>query len=165
MALAFRILRLIALAIWVGAIVFFVAGVAGVAFANFDPHTAGGMVRGSLLALHRMGLAAGAIYFFFTLALLGTQRDTHPARAVELALIIAMMALTAYSQFSVIRHMEADRMALGGDVTTASADAPAKRDFERLHGLSTKLEGAVLIEGIILLGLACIHGRDEEYRF
>ena len=130
-----------------------------------DAHLAGNMVRGSLIALHRMGLIAGTLYLFFTLALLAMQRDTHPARAVELALVIAMMALTGYSQMSVIPRMETDRMTLGGDVSKAPADAPAKVHFERLHGLSTKLEGAVLIEGLILLGLAAVHGRDEVYRF
>jgi len=165
MALAFRIFRLLALAVWVGGIVFFISGVAVVAFKNFDPHMAGTMVRGSLLALHRVGLIAGGVYLFFTLALLATQRDTHPARAVELALCVAMMALTAYLQMSVMPRMETDRLTLGGDVTKAAADTPAKQHFERLHKLSTQLEGAVLIEGIILLGLAAVHGRDEEYRF
>src|ERR1700759_3836484 len=117
MALALRILRLIALSAWVGGIVFFIAGVAAVAFKTFDPHTAGTMVRASLIALHRFGLAAGTLYLFLTLAMLATQRDTHPARAVELALVIAMMGLTAYSQLSVLPRMEADRATLGGDVT------------------------------------------------
>jgi len=105
MALLFRVLRSIALAVWFGALVFFVAGVTVVAFKNFDVHTAGTMVRGSLIMLHRIGMAAGAVYLLFTLALLATQRDSHPARAVELALVVAMLALTAYSQLSVIPRM------------------------------------------------------------
>ena len=165
MALAFRIIRLVALAVWVGGIVFFVAGVAAIAFKTFDVHTAGTMVRASLLELHRIGMVAGGIYLFVTLALLATQRDTHPARAVELALIVAMLALTAYSQLSVIPRMDTDRLTLGGDVAKAPDNSPTKMHFERLHRLSTRLEGAVLFEGLILLGLSAIHGRDEDYRF
>jgi hypothetical protein len=154
-----------ALSVWVGGIVFFIVGVAAVAFKTQDSHNAGMMVRGSLLALHRTGLIAGGVYLFVTLAMLATQRDTHPARAVELALIVSMMALTLYSQLSVIPRMETDRLTLGGDVVKAASDSPARAHFERLHRLSTKLEGAVLIEGLALLVLAAIHGRDEDYRF
>jgi hypothetical protein len=164
MALLFRVIRLIALAVWVGGIVFFIL-TAGVAFKSLpDAHLAGLMVRGSLLALHRIGLIAGGVYVFFTLALLATQRDTHPARAVELAIVVSMMILTGYSQLSVIPRMETDRITLGGDVTKADP-APARIHFERLHGLSVKLESVVLIEGLVLLALAAIHGRDEMYRF
>lgn len=165
MALLLRILRLFALAVWVGGIVFFVVGVTIVAFKSFAPHEAGVIVRGSLLALHRVGLISGAIYLFLTLALLATQRDTHPARAVELAIVVSMMALTFYSQLSVIPRMETDRLTLGGDVTKASPDAPQLAHFNRLHKLSERLESTVLIEGLILLALAAVHGRDDFDRF
>ena len=153
MKLTFRALRLIALALWVGGIVFFLA-VASVAFKTMpDTHLAGIVVRGSLLALHRIGLFAGAIYLFFTLALLATH-DSHPARAVELVLVISMMALTLYLQQSVLPHMETDRLTLGGNVQTTSPDLPAHRHFDRLHALSTRLEGTILLEGLALLCLA-----------
>lgn len=167
MALALRIVRLFCLAVWVGGIVFFIAGVTVVAFKNVDGHTAGTIVRGSLIALHRLGLWTGGIYLFATLLLMVT-RDSHPARAAELALVIAMLALTAYSQLSVIPRMDTDRLTLGGDVFKAAQqdpNAPALHHFNRLHGLSVKLEGAVLIEGLILLALAAVHGRDHYDRF
>ena len=79
--------------------------------------------------------------------------------------MISMLALTGYSQLSVMPRMETDRLTLGGDVTKAAADMPAKEHFERLHRLSVKLEGAILIEGLILLALAAVHGRDDFDRF
>ncbi len=165
MTAVLRILRLIAAAAWFGSLIFF-GFVASVAFAVLpDVHQAGLVVRGSLIALHHLGLIAGLVYFFITLALLATQGDTHPARAVELALVIAMLGLTAYSQFSILPRMESDRLTLGGDVATAPPDAPAHRHFDRLHRLSVKVEGAVLIEGLLLLVLAPIHGRDDFDRF
>jgi hypothetical protein len=160
-----RSIRLFALAIWVGGIIFF-GFVAKVAFTSLpDAHEAGIVVRGSLISLHQLGLAAGLIYLLATLGLLATQRDTHPVRAAELALVIAMLALTAYSQFSIIPRMERDRLALGGDVAKAPADAPEHKHFDRLHSLSVKFEGAVLIEGLLLLAMASIHGRDDFDRF
>jgi uncharacterized membrane protein YeiB len=162
MRTTFRILRLISLALWVGSLVFFII----VAYEAFkvlpSVHEAGLVVRNSLLALHRLGLFAGCIYLFFTLALLATQQDTHPARAVEMAVIVSMMALTLYLQQSVLPHMETDRLTLGGDVNTAPLNAPARLHFERLHRLSTHVEGVVLIEGLLLLCLAPVHGQDPD---
>ena len=165
MSTVLRALRLFALAAWVGGIVFF-GFVAKVAFTLLpDAHEAGIVVRGSLISLHQLGLAAGLIYLLITLALLATQRDTHPVRAAELALVIAMLALTAYSQFSIIPRMERDRLALGGDVAKSPAEAPEHKHFDRLHNLSVKFEGAVLIEGLLLLAMAAVHGRDDFDRF
>jgi len=168
MTILLRTLRLIALAIWVGGLVFF-GFVAKVAFATLpDSHLAGLVVRGSLIDLHRIGLIAGGLYFVLTIALIASQRDSHPIRAVELALIIAMLSLTTYSQFSIIHRMEADRISLTaqyGDVDKSPTDAPARIHFDRLHNLSVKLEGAVLIEGLLLLALATVHGRDDFDRF
>lgn len=159
MKLTFRALRLIALALWVGGIVFFLA-IAGVAFKSMpDAHLAGMIVRGSLLALHRIGLFAGTIYLFFTLALLATH-DPHPIRAVEIVLVVSMMALTLFLQQSVLPRMETDRLTLGGDVQATSPDLPAHKHFDRLHALSTRLEGAVLLEGLALLCLAPVQSPE-----
>jgi Domain of unknown function (DUF4149) len=165
MTTVFRIVRLIALAVWVGGLVFF-GFVAAVAFKTLpDVHSAGLVVRGSLIALHQIGMVAGIVYLLATLALLTTQGDSHPVRAAELLLVVVMLVLTGYSEFSVIPRMEADRMALGGDVTKAPADAPALAHFDRLHKVSVRVEGAVLIAGLLLLGLAPVHGRDDFDRF
>ncbi len=165
MKTALRMLRLIPLALWVGGIVFFIL-VAAVAFKVLPSvHEAALVVRGSLLALHRLGLLAGALYLFFTLALLATQQDSHPARAAEIVLVVAMMALTLYLQQSVLPHMETDRLTLGGDVSTAPADAPARIHFDRLHVLSTRVEGVILVEGLLLLCLAPVYGRDHADRY
>jgi hypothetical protein len=165
MTTVLRIVRLIALAIWVGGLVFF-GFVANVAFTSLsDTHQAGIVVRGSLVALHHAGLVAGIVYLIVTLALLGTQGDSHPVRAAELAVVLAMLMLTAYSQFSIIPRMEKDRLALGGEITPATANVPEHQHFDRLHKLSVKFEGAVLIGGLLLLGMSVIHGRDDFDRF
>ena len=159
----FRIARLLALTAWVGGIFFFSFAVARVAFNVLsDAHSAGAVVRGTLTVLHRIGFVAGAVYIVATLTLIATQRDSHIARAVEVLLVVAMLAVTGYSQFSVIPRMEADRFALGGDVAMAPADAPARAHFDRLHKLSVKLEAGVMLSGIFLLCLAPLHQRDNR---
>ena len=165
MTTVLRSIRLYALAVWVGGIVFF-SFVAAIAFKSLpDAHEAGIVVRGALISLHHIGMVAGLIYLVGTMALLATQRDSHPIRAAELALVLMMLMLTGYSEFSVIPRMERDRMTLGGDVSKAPMDAPARRHFERLHGVSVKVEGVVLIEGLMLLAMAAVHGRDDFDRF
>ena len=165
MTIAFRTVRLFALAIWVGGLVFF-GVVAAVAFRTLpNAHSAGAVVRGSLIQLHHIGMVAGVVYLLFTLALLGTQRDSHPVRAAELVLVVVMLVLTGYSEFSVIPRMEKDRAALGGDVTTAPADDPALKHFDRLHKVSVRVEGAVLILGLLMLASTSVHGRDDFDRF
>ena len=164
MTLAFRIVRLLAIAAWFGALFYF-GFLAKVAFEALQPADAGTVVRGDLHALHHIGFIAGAIYLLFTLALLATQRDSHPARAVELVFIVSMLALTAYSQMSILPRMETDRLTVGGDVTKVQPTDPAYQHFQKLHSLSVKFESAILIEALILLCLAPIHGRDDFDRF
>lgn len=166
MRTSFRVLRLISLALWFGGIAFFAFAVAPVAFKVMpDAHQAGTMVRGTLLVLHRLGLGAGSVYLFFTLALLAAQHDSHPARAAEVILVISMLAVTLYLQQSVLPRMETDRLTLGGDVQAGPLQAPARLDFERLHTASERLEGAVLFGGLALLCLAPVHARDHADRF
>ena len=74
-------------------------------------------------------------------------------------LVGAMLALTLFSQMSVIPRMESDRLSLGGDVTAVSKDNPVRHDFDRLHSLSVNLEGAVLICSFVLIALAPVHDR------
>jgi hypothetical protein len=160
-----RILRLMTISTWVGSLIFF-GFVAKAAFTVLpDTHSAGAVVRATLISLHHIGLAAGALYFVLTLALLATQGDSHPARAAELALIIAMIGLTVYSQYSILPRMENDRIALGGEVPTTPVNSPVYNHFQRLHHLSVRVEGVILIEGLLLLILAPIHGRDDFDRF
>ena len=165
MTTAFRIVRLYALAAWIGSLFFF-GFIAAIAFRTMpNTHLAGIIVRSALISLHHIGLVAGSVYLLFTLALLGTQRDTHPIRAAELVLVVVMLGLTGYSAFSVMPRMEKDRISLGGDITQESTEVPARHHFERLHKVSVRVEGAVLIEGMLLLGMAAIHGRDDFDQF
>ena len=80
---------------------------------------------------------------------------------IEVLIVLVMLIITGYSHFSVLPRMETDRLSLGGSVDTAAADAPARLHFNRLHGLSVKLEGTVLIGGLLLVCLAPLPRRDD----
>jgi len=62
---------------------------------------------------------------------------------------VAMLLLTAYSQFSIIPRMDADRAA-AGEITRDCTSAPCT-DFNRLHPLSERVEEAVMVGGLALV--------------
>ncbi|HXB61368.1 MAG TPA: DUF4149 domain-containing protein [Acidobacteriaceae bacterium] len=139
-----RALRLLALIVWLGGLIFFGAVLAPVAFTHLaTTHDAGLVVGASLRILHIIGFVCGAVLILTTLALDRT------GRAVGFTTItIAMLALTAWSQFSIIPRMESDRLAAGE--ITPSCISPACTDFNRLHPLSEHVEEAVMLGGLVL---------------
>jgi hypothetical protein len=72
---------------------------------------------------------------------------------VPMALVVVMLALTAYSQYGIIPAMERDRVAAGGVIDDAAEDNQVRIDFNRLHRRSTNVEGAVVLLGIAVVAL------------
>lgn len=157
-----RALRLLAMVAWVGGLAFFAFVVAPVAFHRLaSAHQAGLVVGGTLEILHWIGLIGGGLFYLAT-ALLWLRAEV-PARvgfAMEMALTGVMLALTAYSQFRILPSMERDRVQAGGDIETADVTSPARMDFERLHVLSERLEGLVLLCGI---GVVLVLARESQW--
>ena len=155
--------RLLSMVLWVGSLCFFAFVVAPVAFGQLgDQHKAGLVVGQSLRILHWIGLASGGVFLLSTLVTRET-RDRNrlgeiavPAGAI---LTLIMLAITAYSQFIILPRMERDRLAVGGDINHAEVTDAHRLDFERLHPLSEKLEGAVLFCG---LGVVFFLGREAS---
>lgn len=158
-----RTLLLTALILWLGGLVFFTI-TAAVTFQTLlaDTHTAGLIVGGLLRILHWMGMVCGltalaALAFAPVLAIY--KRD---AASWSMALLAIMMALTAYSQFSIIPAMERDRLACGGAVDRADLAAPCRLHFEALHHRSVNLEGAVLLLGLATVVLVARAEGDQS---
>jgi hypothetical protein len=68
-----------------------------------------------------------------------------------MALVLLMIAFTAWSQFGIIPSMERDRIAAGGAIDTLDPANPHTAHFNRLHNRSEHVELAIL-----LLGLATV---------
>ncbi len=161
-----RTLILLAIVVWVGGLIFFGAVEAPVAFEHLMPmfpdpalglEAAGTMVRNSLMHLHDVGLFCGAILlllFIIERVTRATRRSVGP----PILLVAVMMGLTAYSEFSVIPRMETLRLKAGPAMADLTSANPARIDFNRLHNLSTSLEGIVLLCG---LGLIILYARPE----
>ena len=158
-----RVVRLLAMAVWVGGLVFFAFVVAPVAFHVLPTkHDAGMVVAGTLGVLNHVGLVCGGVFNFATIILLIDPSTPIVGRrrrmplALELFFCSLMMVVTMVVQFRIVPAMERDRIAVGGDVDRAAPDNPARLDFERLHPVSEKVEGAALFLGlgvVVLMGL------------
>ncbi len=157
-----RALRLLAMVAWVGGLAFFAFVLAPIAFHRLSsPHEAGLVVGGTLRVLHWIGLIGGGTFCIAT-AILWLRAEV-PARAgfaVELALTLVMLAITAYSQFSILPAMEQDRALAGGEIDTVELSHPARQDFNRLHILSERLEGLVFFCG---LGVVLFLARESQW--
>ncbi len=150
-----RIVRLLAIVVWVGGIVFFAFVLAPVAFHLLpSQHLAGVVVGGTLRVLDVVGLVCGLIFWGATALLFRQSPATYKGR-YEAQIICAsiMMLATAYIHANVLPAMELDRASVGGDIETAPAVSPAKLHFEKLHKRSESVEAGVLLCGIAIVVL------------
>jgi hypothetical protein len=118
-------------------------------------------VGGTLRVLHWIGLIGGGIFCLATGWLwLWAEVPARVGFARQLALTALMLLGTAYSQFRILPAMEGDRALAGGEVETSSLENPGRVDFERLHTLSERLEGFVLLCG---LGVVFVLSRESQW--
>jgi hypothetical protein len=139
-------LSLLLLGLWLGGLVFF-GFVAKVAFDALPP----------LFPNHPAGIHAA--FLLFTLVL---SRFVHwHSYTPQALLVLAMLVLTAYSQFSIIPRMNTARDSVGGEVTAVAENNPGREIFDHLHQQSTHVEAAVLICGLFAFLFA---GRPQKIR-
>jgi hypothetical protein len=162
----FHSLVYLVLGLWLGALVFFGAVLAPIAFSQLPPlfatpaagiHAAGMIVGGSLVRLHWIGLFCGLIFLVVSVVARAHYRTIIP----QALLVLAMMLLTAYSQFSIIPRMDTARESVGGNVDAVAANNPGRQIFERLHQRSVHVEGLVLLCGVGAL-VATAHWSRRE---
>ena len=146
-----RFLMLLALAAWLGALIFFPA-VAQTAFTNLPSHSAGMVVRGSLLKLHCLGFVCGIVFLASSAIYTRMTQGRTRILSASHVCIAFMLALTAISQFLIIPRMDALRLA-AGEISAISASDPIRAQFDSLHAWSTRIEGTVLVLGVLLLYL------------
>jgi hypothetical protein len=128
----FHSLVYLTLGLWLGALVFFGAVLAPIAFSQLPPlfpapaagiHAAGLVVGGSLVRLHWIGLLCGLIFLVVIVVARAHFRNIIPAAV----LVLAMMVLTGYSQFSIIPRMDTARDSIGGNVDAVAANNPGRQ--------------------------------------
>jgi uncharacterized protein DUF4149 len=147
-----RFVILLSVGVWIGALIFFPI-VAQISFSVLpSPQLAGSVVRNSLLALHWMGMSAGLVFLACSLIENRFARGYFSAFRPTHLLVFLMLVLTGISQFRIIPRMDALRAA-SGEIALLPATSPVRMEFDSLHAWSTRIEGAVLLLGLVVLYL------------
>jgi len=147
-----RFLCIFALGAWVGSIFYFSAAVAPGAFRLFSQDQAGLLVEFTLWRLHVLGEIAAAIFLLASLLLMLSASGVIRTLLPPTIGVVVMLVLTLVSQHVVIRRMTALRRQMVS-VSSTPPDNPLRVEFDRLHGVSVNLEGAVLLIGFVSLFL------------
>jgi polyferredoxin len=149
MTTVWRFLKVFTLGTWVGSMIFFgfVAGVLFSQLKNIDE--AGNIVAVLILQLHLTGIIAAVIYLAVALIAARSWRGLVTPAAI---LVELMLLVTLVSQLWIMPTMQNLRTQMGSYMKTA-ANNPLRQQFDHLHVISVRLEGAVLIAGIVALFL------------
>ena len=162
----FHSLVYLALGLWLGGLVFFAVILAPLAFSQLPPlfanpaqgiHAAGVIVGGSLVRLHWVGMGCAVVFLAATLLARRHYRSILP----QTVFVVAMLVLTAYSQFSIIPRMDTARDSVGGSIEAVSADNPGREIFDHLHQESVRVESVILLCGLCALVLTANLARRD----
>ena len=148
-----RYLMLLSLVVWLGGLIFFSFVLAPTVFYVLPTrHLAGSVVSRSLTALHWIGIVSGIV--FLTTSMLYSRWHAGSAQPLgpRHILLYIMLGLTLISQFGISPRMTTLRASMS-ETSSAAMDDPVRAKFNALHAWSTRLEGGVLLLGLVLVYL------------
>jgi Domain of unknown function (DUF4149) len=143
-----RFLMFLSLIVWIGGITFLSFVEAPTAFSVLPSrHMAGTVVGHSLNILHWMGLFSGVVFLGCSMLLSSLDTGSAQPLAARHILVLAMLVLTAVSQFGISPKMATLRDKFA-DIGSVPAVYPGRMQFDALHRWSVRLEVGVLLLGI-----------------
>ena len=151
-----RFLMLLSLIAWIGGLIFFAFVLAPTVFAPGvlpTTHLAGNIVGRALGKLHWIAIVSGIVFLGSSLLYSRLTDGTAHVFALRHVLICGMLGLTLLSQFWIIPRMDALRASVT-DFATVPLDNSARVQFDALHVWSTRVEGAVLLLGLVVIYLS-----------
>lgn len=149
-----RFVMVLSLVVWIGGLIFFAFVLAPTAFQVLpDTHLAGNVVGRALGKLHWIAIVSGIVFLIASLLHSRLTDGTAHVFAMRHVLICLMLGLTLFSQFWIIPRMDTLRASVG-DFAKVTLDNPARVQFDALHVWSTRVEGAVLLLGLVAVFLA-----------
>jgi Domain of unknown function (DUF4149) len=146
----FRYIMSLSLVAWVGGIVFFIS-MTPILFAVLPSrHMAGSVVSPALTRLHWIGIISGVLFLISSWAYssitVGYVRMGSAANVV----VVLMLVLTCASQFGLSPRLA--RIRAENEVMD-SAPAEVRARFDAFHQWSTRIEGSVLLLGLVAVYL------------
>ncbi len=153
-----RQLTIVATTLWLGAMGFFAFVAAPAAFGVLGRESAGRLIAALMPRYHWIGLALGVLALCGIIGRWGRAGAALLDR-LPLALVLLMLALTAWSLFVLLPQVDSLRLALPpGRPPEALAASPEAARFARLHTLSTLLGLSVMAAGIGVVLLEALRG-------
>lgn len=143
----------LSLVVWIGGLIFFAFVLAPTAFGVLpNTHLAGNVVGRALGKLHWIAIFSGSVFLIASLLYNYFIEGSAHLFAMRHILICLMLALTLFSQFWIIPRMDTLRAQVGDFAQVALTD-PQRIQFDALHVWSTRVEGAVLLLGLVVVYL------------
>lgn len=144
-----RFLMLLSLVVWIGGLIFFAFVLAPTAFQVLpNTHLAGNVVGRALGKLHWLAIISGIVFLISSLLYSRVTQGSAHVLAARHVLIVVMLALTLFSQYWIIPRMDTLRASVS-DFAAVPLNDPARVQFDALHVWSTRVEGAVLLLGLV----------------
>jgi len=148
-----RFVMVLSLVVWIGGLIFFAFVLAPTAFQVLsDTHLAGNVVGRALGKLHWIAIVSGIVFLIASLLYNRLTDGNAHLFAMRHILIVLMLGLTLFSQFWIIPRMDTLRASVG-DFAKVTLDNPARVQFDALHVWSRRVEGAVLLLGLVAVFL------------
>lgn len=149
-----RYLMLLSLIVWIGGLIFFAFVLAPTAFQVLPTtHMAGNVVGRALGKLHYIAIVCAMVFLLSSLIYSWLADGAVHVFAARHVLVAVMLALTCWSQFWIIPRMDALR-AQAGDFGAVAPNDPIRIHFDALHVWSTRVEGLILLIGLVVIYLA-----------
>ena len=144
-----RYLMFLALVVWLGGLIFFAFVLAPTVFTVLPTrHLAGNVVARALSSLHWIGVVCGIVFLVCSMLYSQLAKGTPRVFAARHVLIVLMLVLTLISQFNIMPRMDTLRASIG-EIDSVPPSNPARMQFDALHAWSTRVEGGVLLLGLV----------------
>ena len=142
-------LHLVALAVWLGSIVFFSFAVAPLVFSVLPRADAGRVVSAIFPTYYFIGYGCGVALLLTALLLRATATSAVRSWSIVTGVTALTLAVTLYAGLVVQPRAHALRASL----QEAAEGSPIKAEFDNLHRRAVQLNGSALIGVLILSGL------------
>ena len=146
-----RYLMLLSLVVWLGGLIFFAFVLAPTVFTILPTrHLAGNVVARSLSSLHWIGIICAIVFLVSSILHSQIAKGTLRLFAARHVLIVLMLLLTLISQFGIMPRMDVLRASVG-EIDSVPPNNPVRMQFDALHVWSTRVEGGVLLLGLVVV--------------
>ena len=152
MLLLLRLFTALALAVWLGSMVFF-AAVAPTAFSVLPTRElAGNVVNGTMRTLQTIAYVAGGVALAALLLRLPLERGLKMITIMKAAIVSFMLFISIFAGVAIAAPMAEMRSRIG-TIDKLPEDDPQRVRFNQLHKVSVMLMGVNMLAAIAVIGL------------